>query len=223
MNIIEAHRRIWEKKLVGIEPPSKQHIDRCTWTASLISKVEFGLLLDIGCGSGAMLHLARGLGYYPTGIDCDGELIEWIKSQDFDAYQMDLNSENFTHQDCTIDAATCCDVIEHLIDPLHMLKEAYRVLKPGARLYVGTPNMSCWRRVVTLDNGTHPRTSGDNYLKDGGHVGYYGPNDLTAILNAAGFKSVEIKYFNEDKAKSNLGLFNHPWSNFTYQIAVAQK
>jgi SAM-dependent methyltransferase len=127
------------------------------------------------------------------------------------------------------DIVTCCDVIEHLIDPKFAMEQSYRALKPGGRLYVSTPNMAHWRRVVAMAKGDFPRTSGDEVLRDGGHVCYFCPGDLTNLLKSVGFSEVTMSYRSSDPVPTEYirpmdvlaGL--QIWHDFTYMIAEAIK
>jgi SAM-dependent methyltransferase len=224
MNIREAHREIWERKLTDIQPPINQSIDRVTWTAELLPAVEVGRLVDIGTGSGAMLARAEMKGYDTAGVDFDQPLIEWLQSEGYEAYCVDLNSGKIPLGGCSADVVTCCDAIEHLVDPIHALREANRILKPGGLILVSTPNVSCWRRVCGVAAGKHPHTSGDKTLLDGGHVGYYGALDLIDLLKSTGFTDVKMEYRNPDPHQDNIALLGgHKWLGFTYQIAIGRK
>lgn len=200
MDLKEAYEKIWAGKLVGIQPPSKQSIDRVTWTAKMFRPEMKGEdLLDLGTGSGAMLHAAKAAGMHPIGVDFDESVVKWLLGQGYLAHQHDLNKDRLPFQPDHFGVVTSCDVIEHLTDPFHMLTEAWRMLKPGGTLFVATPNCSYWERVQSLAGGMMFRTSGDNYLKDGGHLAYYGPHDFRASIHAAGFEKVKIHFFGQHR------------------------
>lgn len=228
MDLTEAYREIWRHKLEDIAPPDRQHINRCNWVAELLPNLPAdSLLVDLGTGSGQMLHEARKRGWKAKGYEFSAEVCKWLQSCGCDVQQADLSIDHLLETD--VDIVTCCDVIEHLLDPLHAMREAHRVLLPYGMLFVATPNVSCWRRIQSLATGRHPKTSGDDCLIDGGHVGYYGALDLVGLLKAIGFSVVETVYRNPDPAPANLlnalqQLGGKPdWLNCTYQIAVARK
>jgi 2-polyprenyl-3-methyl-5-hydroxy-6-metoxy-1,4-benzoquinol methylase len=230
VDLEEAYRKIWDSKMVGIQPPEKQSIDRVTWTASLFRPEMKGeSLLDLGTGSGAMLYAARAAGMSPVGLDFDKGIVKWLVSQGYNVEQVDLNKDPICYETNRFGVVTSCDVIEHLSDPGRMLAEAFRLLKPGGRAFIATPNCSFWRRVKSLSAGIMFRTSGDNYLKDGGHLAYYAPADFVDAIRAAGFKSVNLHFFKHDpvpgkewSALAALGA-NKKWAEHTYMIAEAIK
>ena len=229
MNLTEAYEQIWKGKLIGMETPDKQHISRVNWTVELFPKLPpKSLLIDLGCGSGQMLAEAKRRKWNAVGYDIDQSIVNWMNSLGYDCNHKDL-STGINLDLAEADIVTCLDVIEHLIDPKYAMASAFEALKPSGTIYVGTPNCSCWRRVIQLAKGDFPRTSGDDVLKDGGHVGFYGPGDLKGILKDTGFSDIRMHYYNSDpmpveylKAFDTIGPLNI-WHDFTYMIASAVK
>lgn len=192
MNIEEAYRNLWKGKMPHQVPEQQSPPDRVRWTVDLFPVLPPGsLLVDLGTGSGSMLHQAGKRQWRAIGFDIDAALVAWLNACGFTAHQADLSSAALPVGEESADVVTSCDVIEHLVDPYHMVAEAYRILKPGGFFYVGTPNMSHWRRVLRLIQGHHPRSSGDQMLRDGCHLGYYGALDLFDILRQAGFRDTQ--------------------------------
>lgn len=95
-----------------------------------------GRLLDVGCAAGFFLAEAK------TFYDVQGvELSDWSSAYARD--RLGLNVFTGTLQDAALpadhfDIVTLWDVIEHVPDPVPLLAEAARVLKPGGRLVLST-------------------------------------------------------------------------------------
>lgn len=217
-----AYETLWARKLTDMDPPERQHIDRVRWTSELFPPDAAGPLLDLGCGSGAMLAEARRRGWESLGVDRCADLCERLRGYGYAATALEFDgvADLSAHVGHDYGVVTACDVIEHLLDPDAMLRAAYALLRRRGRLYVATPCCACWRRVKHLAEGAMFRTSGDPELRDGGHVAYYGPHDLKAAIRRAGFDEVRIHYRSNDPAP-DASLVLGPWSEHTYMVAEA--
>lgn len=59
--------------------------------------------------------------------------------------------DHFPYPDNSFDIVLCCELLEHLIlNPTHMLLEIHRILKPGGRVLITTPNVLVLRNLVSL-------------------------------------------------------------------------
>jgi SAM-dependent methyltransferase len=94
-------------------------------------------LLDVGCGSGAMLtHLER----YgsPTGIESDDEAVRQSRQRGIDAVKL-ADAPPLPFEDESFDLVTALDVLEHVDDDLELLREVERTLRPGGMLLLSVP------------------------------------------------------------------------------------
>ena len=97
-----------------------------------------GRLLEVGCGSGRMLRLMKDHGWEVEGVDFDPAAVENARSKGLDVRLGTLEDQNYP--DDHFDAVTMSHLVEHVPDPLQLLLESYRILKPGGRMVVVTPN-----------------------------------------------------------------------------------
>lgn len=108
----------------------------------------------------------------------------------FPSYYVDLETTALPADDETFDTIICCEVLEHLdVDPMFMLSEFNRVLKPGGRLLLTTPNITSSHALFKMLRGIEPYFF-MQYHKDGSpyrHNYEYSHGALTATLAAAGF------------------------------------
>ncbi len=106
-------------------------------------------LLDIGCGSGALsLTMSESSGFDVVAMDVLRRRIVAVRdrkaARDPDASArvriVRANAEALPFRDGVFDAAVATEVLEHLDEPERMLREARRVLRPGGRFFMTTPN-----------------------------------------------------------------------------------
>lgn len=107
---------------------------------------EKGRLLDIGCGNGMFLGQMRELGWEVAGVEPDSDAV----SVACERYGLDVfrgSLEEAVFPEGHFDAITMNHVIEHVPDPIGLLRECRRVLKPGGKLVVMTPNIKSIGRL----------------------------------------------------------------------------
>jgi 2-polyprenyl-3-methyl-5-hydroxy-6-metoxy-1,4-benzoquinol methylase len=97
--------------------------------------------IDLGAGSGLLATRMRLLGWDVTGADRNAaEFKAEIPFQ-----QVDLNNPEFSKQlgEGCFGMVTAVEVIEHVEAPINLLRNARRLLKPGGRVVITTPNVDC--------------------------------------------------------------------------------
>jgi SAM-dependent methyltransferase len=114
---------------------------------------------------------------------------------DFDHF----NSEEarFPYEDGSFDVVVYCEIIEHLLmDPVHTLKEIRRVLKPGGKLLVTTPNVARFENLIALSEGRSIYDPYSGFGPYGRHNREYSMTELLHLLRFCGFS--EEKSFTAD-------------------------
>lgn len=141
-------------------------------------------VLDIGCGRGEFLTLARGASIPARGIDLDPEAVEICRSQGLDAVCADLFSHLQSLSDGALDGLFCSQVVEHL-PPARLpefLELASRKLDRDARVVIETPNPQCLAIFST------------HFFIDPTHTRPIPPPLLHFYLQETGFGRLEIRY-----------------------------
>jgi len=100
----------------------------------------------------------------------------------------------------SLDIVLCLSVLEHLWQPLEMLKECQRVLVPGGVCLINVPSWmgKRWLEFSAFRLGLSPRAEIDD------HKCYYDPKELWPLLVGAGFRPSDIRCF---KHKFGLNTF----------------
>ena len=137
-------------------------------------------LLDIGCGNGRFLSLARDAGWNVRGIDFDASAARAAAARGLDVSAGGV--EVLAGESDRYDAITVGHVIEHIHDPRALLAACRRLLKPGGYFWIETPNVaSHGRRLFGRDwRGLEPPR----------HLILFDRRGLQSLMEAAGFARV---------------------------------
>jgi predicted TPR repeat methyltransferase len=132
---------------VAIDPETERR-QRAPYLRHLI-KAHFpadrnARILDLGCGSGALLYFLREAGYkFTAGVDTSAEQVEQARQSGFsDVYQGDVFTFLAATAADSYDVIAAFDIIEHLTtsELLTFADEVYRALAPGGVWIVHAPN-----------------------------------------------------------------------------------
>lgn len=108
------------------------------YTTFFLPWVEGGRLLEIGCGSGWQLSRMQQAGWITKGLDFDPEAAATARRHGLDVDVGDVRDLRLDAD--SFDAIVMAHVLEHVFDPIGLLDECRRLLKPGGRLVAITPN-----------------------------------------------------------------------------------
>ena len=97
-----------------------------------------GKLLDLGCGNGKRLELMRDLGWLVEGIDFDENAVRSAQRKGLQVHCGTLHEIHYPEDH--FDAIMMSHVFEHIYEPIELLRECYRILKPNGYLVIVTPN-----------------------------------------------------------------------------------
>lgn len=157
--------------------------------------------LDVGCGAGGLAPLLAEKFRFVGGVDLSLTLAKSAAGRGMRALCADLDEGDLPYAEASFDAAVCCDVLEHVFDPVVFIRRVFRILKPGAVFVVSVPNIRYLPRVLSLVRGYFPRTTGDPNGYDGGHLHYFATRNLLEIFEAAGLADVRAYGFNADRSR----------------------
>jgi 2-polyprenyl-3-methyl-5-hydroxy-6-metoxy-1,4-benzoquinol methylase len=152
-------------------------------------------LLDVGCGRGQLAGAARNLGYDVTGIECHPAAFAAARDRTDALCTVDLEDQQTVMAalgDRKFDVILFADVLEHLADPLQVLRFYLGFLKPNGRIVVSLPNIACWDRRLALLFGHFDYS--DSGIMDRTHLRFFTFRTARALLAEAGIVTLSVEH-----------------------------
>jgi SAM-dependent methyltransferase len=170
VDVIEIKELILRKIGRPLPPWEQQYLDyhaaRFADTLNLLGPGEGKRLLDVGAFPGHLTLAVQALGYQVEALTGRNESARGLQTftarladHKIPVSLADVEFESFPFPDKSFDVVLAAEIIEHLpYNPYHMLREAFRVLKPKGRLILTTPNISKLDNLLNFARGRtiHP-------------------------------------------------------------------
>ncbi len=150
------------------------------WLSDIEKMISKGRLLEIGSALGYFLEAARRRGWEVYGVEVSSGGVRHCKERyGIDAFCGEIKEAGIPsgYFDCIVILHT----LEHVYDPMEVISECYRVLRPGGLLVIEIPYLK------SVDD------RGSNVLDDiPMHLNFFTVETLEMLLNRAGFVCLEI-------------------------------
>ena len=171
-----------------------------------------GSILEIGSFLGPVSISLKRIGYSVCALDVpefhrSSSLRSLFEKNGIRFDGLDLRQPQLPYESNSFNAVIICEVIEHLnFNPLPVLKEINRVLRPGGYIYVGMPNQSTVVNRLKLLLGKSIRDSIDHFSRqlDSNdnmiiwlHWREYTLSETIRLIETMGFETIKKYYFVE--------------------------
>ncbi len=151
--------------------------------------IQDGSLLDIGCGGGKFLNSMQNIGWTVEGVEFNPSAVQTCRDAGLKVFQGELSDAAFP--DNTFDIVTARHVIEHISTPGPFVAEIFRILKPGGKMILRTPNSRALGR----------NWFGTNWFANDvpRHLILFSPGNLRLLAEELGFQPLKNKTFSSPK------------------------
>jgi SAM-dependent methyltransferase len=143
-------------------------------------------LLDVGCADGVFLSAASAAGWRCSGVDILPAIAQMAREErGLDVRTGELFDAGFA--DGEFDVVHMNEVLEHVVDPVELMREVHRVLRPGGLALLRTGNARSWSARLRGGKWFYYQRFGGH-----GHIRFYNPKAARVLAQAAGFASVSV-------------------------------
>lgn len=153
------------------------------------------LVLDVGCGSGALSEAIKKIGYRVIGIESNADACAVAARRIDKVVEMDLQKIDDLKREVNcgqVDIIVFSDVLEHLYDPYTTLKSYLEFLKPGGLVLISLPNAAVWSNRLRLLMGNF--NYDDTGVRDRTHIRFFTFKSARQIIEASGCNIVTVDF-----------------------------
>jgi 2-polyprenyl-3-methyl-5-hydroxy-6-metoxy-1,4-benzoquinol methylase len=160
-----------------------------------------GRLLDVGAAAGLFLKSAERAGWRVNGLEPLPAPAAFARDHlGLDVVEDTIERAPF--DEASFDAVSMFETIEHVLDPMGVMRAIRRVLRPGGLLVLTTPNWEAFTR--------HALGRQWAVISPAEHIYYFSEATLTAMLTRAGFSWV---HYHRDFAPRAVETMNAAYTN----------
>ncbi len=179
---------VWNYKGLTIHAPPQVHQHIAGIVAACLP--PGASVLDLAAGSGAMCLRLEDLGMRPTGTDLVTENFRLHSEISF--FAANLNEELPAHLLGTFDGVIATELIEHLENPRHLIRQCYELLRPGGLAVLSTPNTESSISMAQFVRSGDFRWFAPAQYDNDGHINPILLPVLRHALEESGFADIRI-------------------------------
>jgi SAM-dependent methyltransferase len=159
-------------------PPSDYPLKLASYLCNRFSIERGSRLLEVGCGRGDFLKAFQKLGIDCSAVDLCSSTSNLLCN--IEVRNVDISKDKLPYEDNFFDIVYHKSLIEHLYSPDNLMRETFRVLKPGGRVIMLVPD---WHSQMKV------------FYEDYTHCRPYDTTSLNDVLRIYGFSKIETELF----------------------------
>ena len=171
-----------ESQKAVVEQDEMQHY---TLQAFFPESLRGANILDVGCGAGSLLDMLKNISLSQIGVEPCVPYLESLTKHGYKIYSS--VSEAIEDKKGMIDYGFSIQVIEHVKNPIEFLKEIRKLIKPGGRLLISTPNRNDILMTLLKDKFYQ-------FFYRTQHRWYFDEASLTKCAQSAGFSVSSVRF-----------------------------
>lgn len=166
-----------------------------------------GKLIDVGCGIGYFLSVAKEQNWKVHGTEFTDEAVRICREKGISMEQGKLNPAKY--ETGSFDVITSFEVMEHINNPREEVQLFHSLLRKGGAVYVTTPNFNSLSRILLKEKW--------NVLAYPEHLCYYTVSTLQRLFTDSGFSLLKIETtgISITRAKTSLKISNQSFISET--------
>ncbi|MGH7223869.1 MAG: class I SAM-dependent methyltransferase [Gemmataceae bacterium] len=141
-------------------------------------------VLEVGCAGGELGRLLRARGHHVSGIELVPEMAERARYWLDRVVTADVEREGFPFPPASFDAVVFADVLEHLLDPWRVLREAVEMLAEDGVVVASIPNVQNLDVLRRLLRGRWDYR--ERGILDFGHLRFFTLHSIRTLFAQAG-------------------------------------
>jgi 2-polyprenyl-3-methyl-5-hydroxy-6-metoxy-1,4-benzoquinol methylase len=148
---------------------------------------ERDIVVDVGCGEGGVLSFCANRGAHIIGVEIDEGALDSAKSKIAASKSVKCefhlaNAENLPLSAGLATRVICTEVLEHVEDPMIVLKELYRIGAPDALYLITVPD--------SLQENMQKHVADDIYFKHPNHIRIIDRHEFPKMIESAGLEVI---------------------------------
>ena len=149
-------------------------------------------VLEVGCAAGHLGRLLKERGHHVTGVELVPEVAEAAREHLDHVVTADVEADGFPFAPDSFDCIVFADVLEHLIDPWRVLREAVEVLGSDGCMIASIPNVQNLDVIWRLLRGRWDYR--ERGITDFGHLRFFTLRTIRGLFQQANLEVVHVGY-----------------------------